>query len=70
MVHEGVIYHFGRVLLSKAFKLKQEILQRAHKEFISSHMQSARIYTLIMSGFEWEGMKKELHEHYDWEELH
>lgn len=70
LVHEGVIYHLGKVFLSQASKLKQEILQRAHKEFLSSYMQSAKIYSLIMRSFDWEGMKEELHQHYEWEELH
>ena len=65
LVHEGVIYHLGKVFLSQASKLKQEILQRAHKEFLSSYMQSAKIYTLIMRSFYWEGMEEELHQHYD-----
>ena len=69
LVHEGVIYHLGKVFLSQASKIKQEILQRSHKEFISSYMQSTRIYSLILKSFDWEGMEEELHQHYDWEEL-
>ena len=45
LVHGGVIYHHGRVFLSRASKLKQKIL-RAHKEFCFSHMHSMKIYTL------------------------
>ena len=70
LVHEGVFYHLGKVFLSQSSKLKQEILQIAHKEFLSNYMQSVNIYTLIMRSFDWEGMKEELHQHYDWEELH
>ena len=62
LVHGGVIYHHGRVFLARAYKLKQKILQGAHKEFLFSHMQSTKIYTLIMRSFDWEGMKKELHQ--------
>ena len=62
MVHEGVIYHLGKLFLSQASKLKQEILQRAHKELLFSYMQSTRIYSLILKIFDWEGMEEELHQ--------
>ena len=55
--HEGVIYHDGRVLLFRASKLKKKILQGAHKEFLFNHMQSTKIYTLIMRSLDWEGTK-------------
>ena len=61
LVHGGSIYHHGRIFLSRASKLKQKILQGAHKEFLFSHMQTTSIYTLIMTSFDWEGMKEELH---------
>ena len=61
LVQEEVIYHHGRVFLSRASKLKQKILQRAYKEFFFSHMYSMRIYNIIMRIFDWEGLKEELY---------
>ena len=64
LVHEGVIYPHGRVLLSRASKLKQKILQGACKDFCFSQMHSMRIYNIIMRSFDWEGLKEELHHHF------
>ena len=64
LVQGGVIYHHGRVFLARASKLKQKILQGAHKEFFLSHMQSMKIYSLIMRSFDWEGLREELHQHF------
>ena len=47
-----------------ASKLKQKILQRAHKELFLSHMHSMKIYTLIMRIFDWEGLREELYQHF------
>ena len=60
----GVIYYHGEVFLARASKLKKKILQGAHEEFILSHMHSMKIYTLIMRSFDWEGMREELHQHF------
>ena len=64
LVQEGVIYHHGRIFLSRASKLKKKLLQRAYKEFCFSHMYPMRIYNIIMRSFDWEGLKEELHQHF------
>ena len=64
LVQGGVIYHHGRVFFARASKLKQKILQGAHEEFFLNHMHSMNIYTLIMRSFDWEGMRVELHQHF------
>ena len=64
LVHEGVIYHHGRIFLFRASKIKEKFLQRAYKEFCFSHMYSMRIYNIIMRSFDWEGLKEELHHHF------
>ena len=60
----GVIYYHGKVFLARASKLKQKILQGAYQEFILSYMYSMKIYSLIMKIFYWEGMREELHQHF------
>ena len=57
LVQEEVIYHHGRIFLSRSSKLKQKLLQRAYKEFCFSHMYSMRMYNIIMRSFDWEGLK-------------
>ena len=64
LVQGGVIYYHGKVFLARASKLKKKILQGAHKEFFLSHMHSTKIYTLIMRSFYWEGLREELHQHF------
>ena len=41
-VQEGVIYYHGRIFLSRASKIKEKLLQRAHEEFLFSHTYSMR----------------------------
>ena len=64
LVHEGFIYHHGRVLLPRASKGKEMMLQRAYKEFCFSPTYSMNIYNTIMGCFEWEGFGGELHQHF------
>ena len=64
LFHEGVIYHHGRIFLSRASKLKEKMLQRADKEFCSSHMYSMKIYNIIMRSFDWEGLKEEIYQNF------
>ena len=64
LVQGGVIYHHGRIFLSKASKLKHKILQKEYKESCFSHMHSMRIYNIIMRSFDWEGLKEELYQHF------
>ena len=63
-VQGGVIYYHGKVFLARASKLKQKILQGAYEEFFLSHMYSMKIYSLIMKSFDWEGMREDLHQHF------
>ena len=64
LVQGGFIYHHGRIFLSRASKLKQKLPQRAYKEFCFSLMYSMKVYTIIMRSFDWEGLKGELHQHF------
>ena len=61
LVQGGVIYHYGRIFLSRASKLKHKILQGAYKEFCFSHLYSMRIYNIIMMSFDWEDLEEELY---------
>ena len=64
LVQEGVIYHHGRIFLSRASKLKEKLLQRAYEEFCFSHKYSMKIYNIIMRSFDWEGFDGELHQNF------
>ena len=43
-VRDGVIYYHSRIFLSRASKLKQKLLQVAHKYFLLSHTYSMKAY--------------------------
>ena len=64
LVQGGVIYHHGRIFLSRASKLKDKFQQRAYEEFCFSHICSMKIYNIIMRRFDWEGLEGELHQHF------
>ena len=59
-----VIYYHGKVFLARSSRLKQKILQGAHEEFFLCHMHSVKIYTMVMRSFDCEGMREELHQHF------
>ena len=52
------------MFLSRASKLKQKILQGAYKELCFSHMHSMKIYNIIMRSLDWEGLREEIHQHF------
>ena len=52
LVQGGVIYHHGRIFLSRVSKPKKKLLQRAYEEFCFSHMHSMEIYNIIMRSFD------------------
>ena len=60
---DEVIYYHGRIFLSRASKLKEKLLQRAHEEFLFSHTYSMRAYNTIMESYTWEGFEEELYQH-------
>ena len=64
LVQGGVIYYHGKVFLARASNLKQKVLQGAYEELLLSHMYSMKIYSLIMKSFDWEGMREDLHQHF------
>ena len=64
LVQGGVIYYHGNVFLARYSKLKKKILQGAYGEFYLSHMCLMKIYSLIMKIFDWEGMREDLHQHF------
>ena len=64
LIHKGVFYHYDRIFLPRASKLKEEMLQRALKEFCFSPTYSMKIYNTIMRCFEWEGFGGELHQNF------
>ena len=63
LVHEGVIYHHGRIFLSRASKLKEKLLQRAYKELCFSHTYSMKLNNIILRSYYWEGFEGELYQH-------
>ena len=63
LVKDEVIYYDGRIFLSRAFKLKEKFLQKAHEDFLFSHTYSMRAYKTIMESYTWEGFEEELYQH-------
>ena len=62
-VQDEIIYYHGRIFLSRASKLKEKLLQKAHEYFLSSHTYSMRAYHMIMEGYTWEGFEEEIYQH-------
>ena len=62
-VRDGVIYYHGRILLSRASKLKENLLQGTYEDFFFSHSYSMRAYHTIMEGYFWEGFEEEIYQH-------
>ena len=64
-VQEGVIYYHGRIFLSRASKLKENLLQRAYEELCFSHTYSMRLYNIIMRSYTWKGFEGEIYQNFE-----
>ena len=53
MVEDMVIYSHGRVFLTRASKLKEELLHAAHEDFFSWNFDA---YLSLEEDFIWEGI--------------
>ena len=62
-VRNEVIYYHDMIFLPRASKLKEELLQVAHKYFLFSHTYSMRAYHTVMEGYTWEGFEEEIYQH-------
>ena len=60
-VIDGVIYFQCRVLLTRAYKLKDKLLYETYEGFLSKPTSFIRAYHTILEGFIWEGFKEEMH---------
>ena len=74
---DEVIYYHGRIFLSRASKLKENLLQTTYEYFLFSHTYSMRAYHTIMEGYTWEGFEEEIYQnlrrcmdHVEMEEIH
>ena len=63
-VQDEFIYHHGRIVLSRASKLKEKLLQRAQEEFIFNHTYSMKAFNTIMEFYTWEGFEEKLYQHF------
>ena len=64
LVQDEVIYHHGMIFLSRASKLKEKLLQRAHEEFLFIHTYSMKAFNTIMEFYTWKGFEEELYQHF------
>ena len=60
MVDDVVIYSYGRVFLTGASKLKDNLLHAAHEEFISINYDA---YISLAEDFTWEGIHHDIFQH-------
>ena len=62
-IKDEAIYYHGRIFLSRASKLKEKLIQRAHEYFLFSHTYSMRSYNTIMESYTWERFEEEIYQH-------
>ena len=59
VVDEG-IYSYGRVFLTRAFGLKENLLHAALVDFLSMQLDA---YHSLMEEFTWEGIQHDIYQH-------
>ena len=60
MVDDMVIYSYGKVFLTRAYRLKEKLLHAAHEDFFSMHCGA---YLALAKEFIWEGIQQDIHQH-------
>ena len=60
MVNDMVVYSYGRFFLTRASKLKENLLHATHEDFFSMHFDA---YISLAEEFIWEGIQHDIFQH-------
>ena len=60
LVDDMIIYHHGRLFLTRISSLKEKLLHAAHEDFLAMHLGA---YSALLEEFIWEGIQHGLYKH-------